>query len=560
MAVGGQASRRSKSFLRSAKEALAALHACVKWAEHQANQAAAQPPSSYYRTLYTKDAQLKAAEVLKLGTKAVKLGVEGAAEQLQRLLLSVCLRPVEETTAAAALAAAAAAVLNAAVVGPALLQRVAVDMAARPNSCIVLIKGLAEQQQLQEPLAAAAVAAATGADVENLIALAFAVPNLPAVQQAAVVKAAAAVQGDASAALAGTAVPLLQQLQGLPQLQQQLAAAAVAAVPGSEVEQLVALALAVPDLLAVMQAAVAKAAVAVQNGLAVAAKAVPLLQQLQALPELQQQLAAAAAVAGLFNTQVQPLVALALAVPDLPDLQQAAVAKAAAAVQADPTGLLAVRAAPLLQRLQALPQLQQQLAAAGVAALRVAGPMEHCSTAVLLLQSCKGYELRMPREQLLGAICRETSSGRASSWQMTELQQLLQATPVAEGARAAMLAAAAQGMFLSNSSAVLQSRQTDDSMLLLSQLLLGDAGLTRSYYSRFATAVAQRRENYSLLKQLLQTAGVRAALELPGVQQLVSCQVANLQRLAAVAPFSWHMPQASVPSYRQVSCHLQDTC
>lgn len=115
-----------------------------------------------------------------------------------------------------------------------------------------------------------------------------------------------------------------------------------------------------------------------------------------------------------------------------------------------------------------------------------------------------------------------------------------------------MLNSALKGMFASDSSASLLSRQTDESMLLLSQLLLADAGLTRSYYAQFATAVAQRRSRYSLLKQLLQTAAVQAALELPAVQQLVACQVANLRRMAAAAPFSWHMPQASVPGNPEV--------
>lgn len=55
----------------------------------------------------------------------------------------------------------------------------------------------------------------------------------------------------------------------------------------------------------------------------------------------------------------------------------------------------------------------------------------------------------------------------------------------------------------------------------------------------------------------LQTSAVQAALDRPEVQQLVACQVANLQRMAAVPAFSWHMPQAKMPGFPQVEAFLQ---
>jgi hypothetical protein len=91
-------------------------------------------------------------------------------------------------------------------------------------------------------------------------------------------------------------------------------------------------------------------------------------------------------------------------------------------------------------------------------------------------------------------------------------------------------------------------------MLLLSGMLLVDKQLWTTYYCYFAAAVAQRADSYSLLKQLLQSAEVQAVLSLPEVQQLVACQVANLERLSAVTPFSWNMPQAAFPSNKQVGC------
>lgn len=290
VAAGCKASRSSsRSFLQPAKEAAAALRECVTEAERLAQGATAQPSGGYYSSMSrTTDARLQIAHVLNLGTEAVELGVAGAAEQLQQLLVSVCQRPVQAAEVAAAMAAAAAG-LDAGAAGQSLLLRVTQDMPCLPVSCIALIKGL------------------TG------------------------------------------------------QLQQQLAEAAVAAAPAPAVDS---------------------------------------------------------------------LVALATAAPDLPDVQQAAVAKAAAAVQADATAALAVKAAPLLQQLQAIPQLQQQLAAAAAAVLCAAGPMQHCTTAVLLLQCCKGNELQLYHERLLSSICRELQSGQASTWQATELQQLLQATPL----------------------------------------------------------------------------------------------------------------------------------
>jgi hypothetical protein len=156
----------------------------------------------------------------------VTLNIQGAAEKVQQLLLEVCKRPVEQPPAAAALAAAAV-VLDAAAVSEVLTQRLTRDMASHPACCIALIKGLAAQQQLQQQLAAAAVAAAAAADVENLVSLALAVPELPAVQQSAVAKAAAALQQGPAADPTGGAAVQLQQPQGLTQPQQQQLVAGV---------------------------------------------------------------------------------------------------------------------------------------------------------------------------------------------------------------------------------------------------------------------------------------------------------------------------------------------
>jgi hypothetical protein len=85
-------------------------------------------------------------------------------------------------------------------------------------------------------------------------------------------------------------------------------------------------------------------------------------------------------------------------------------------------------------------------------------------------------------------------------------------------------------------------------------MLLEDQQLRAAYYDHFAAAVLQRGASYSLLKQLLQSAEVQAALSVPEVQQLVGLQVQDLERLSAVPAFSWNMPQAAFPSNKQVGC------
>jgi hypothetical protein len=118
-------------------------------------------------------------------------------------------------------------VLDAGAVGPPLQQLVAKEMQPQPSNCIALILGVKEQQELQQQLALAAVAAAPAAMVEQLTSLILAIPGLPAVQQAAAGKILSAVQEDGSASTAAQVAGLVSQLHSLPALQQQLASAAV---------------------------------------------------------------------------------------------------------------------------------------------------------------------------------------------------------------------------------------------------------------------------------------------------------------------------------------------
>lgn len=284
-------------------------------------------------------------------------------------------------------------------------------------------------------------------------------------------------------------------------------------------------------------------------------RCISLIRKMVSQPELQQLLASAAVEAAPV-TLVEHLISLAVALTGLPEVQQAAIAKAAAAVRADISAGTAEKVTSLLTQLQSLPALQEQLAFAAAAALCSAGPMQHCNSVAQLLQVCQGQQQVV--EQVVGSLCSAVCISMMP-WQVGGLMQLLQALEALPAARQAVLAAAMQGMFGCNNavsvgiSNMLLSNQTEDSLLQLSQLLLTQAELAEAYYGRFATAVMARRDTYPLLKKLLQTESVQSALGRPAVQQLVACQVANLQRKSAAPPFSWHMKEARLPSYPQVS-------
>lgn len=165
-----------------------------------------------------------------------------------------------------------------------------------------------------------------------------------------------------------------------------------------------------------------------------------------------------------------------------------------------------------------------------------------------LLQSSAVQESAAAREHLVAAAAAAIWH-RGGSWQVTDALQLSTALQGAAPLQQRVQAAIAEGLFTKRA---LLAAQTDASMSQLSHILLSNAQLRAAYYDHFAAAVAQRPKNYELLKQLLQSESLRAHLAMPEVQQLVECQVANLQRLGAVPPFTWNMPQASIPSYPQV--------
>jgi len=138
---------------------------------------------------------------------------------------------------------------------------------------------------------------------------------------------------------------------------------------------------------------------------------------------------------------------------------------------------------------------------------------------------------------------------RSSAWQVRDALPVLEALRDAPALQQRVQAAIAQRVFIHPGVLAVQSNA---SMLLLSELLLGNPQLRAAYCDHYAIAVGQQRDSYDLLKQLLASGAVKGALAMAEVQQLVALQIANLERLSAVPAFTWHMPEARLPSYSTV--------
>lgn len=275
------------------------------------------------------------------------------------------------------------------------------------------------------------------------------------------------------------------------------------------------------------------------------------IRELASQPQLQQQLATAALGAvRAEGAMASQLLALALAVPGLAEQQQQIVAAVAAGVQADTSAHTADCVSRQLSKFDSLPQLQHQLRAAVAAAVMAAGPVGHVTSCAAVLQAYgKDQQLQ---EQFVQGIAAALNSSSSSSWQAEAAVHLLPLLQDSLPLQKSLRAAIAGSIFTNRT---LLAAQTDSSLLQLSGMLLGDKQLRAAYYDHFAAAVLQHRaDSYSLLKQLLQSAEVQAALDVPEVQQLVVFQVHNLERLSAVPAFSWNMPQAAFPSNKQVGC------
>jgi hypothetical protein len=275
-----------------------------------------------------------------------------------------------------------------------------------------------------------------------------------------------------------------------------------------------------------------------------------LLQQLlqaDTARAMREQLVAAAADA-LRNRssvwQISDATPLVTALAAWPTQQQQLKAAVVDAMMTKPALLTSQTESSILQLSQLLLETAS-LQAAHYEQFAAAVVQRPSSTALLslLLQSASVVASAAAQEQLVTAAASAIRT-RLSTWQVLEEDRLLSALNSSTALRKRVESAIAEAVF---TRASLLTAQTDASMLRLSGMLLGNPQLRAAYYDHFAAAVSQRRDSYELLKQLLQSGPVTAALAAPEVQQLVACQIVNLQRLSAVPPFTWNMPQAVVP-------------
>ena len=523
----------SKAFRRVAKHVLAALEACVQMLERQQAQCTFQQPllagllGPYFQSDSVFGGLGAAASistsqgistVMQQSTQAVKQGVKGAAGVLLRLIALVANSPTGLSGDLPEQVAAAASVLPPAAVGPLLQQLVIHSVHVCSSGCVSLIMQLEGVPALQQLAASAVVAAAgTAADgVGLLLSLAVSAPGVPGLQQQVLQLLLLAMQNDASGAMAMRVAPLLQQVREMPQLRQPLANAAVSSLVAFGPEQrilsmLLILKSSQPQDMELQQRLVQVVCTALHSPGVVVYQAsfiAEVLPALQARPDLQQQLRCAAANSVCTNS-----------------------------------ALLSAQSDASMLALSQLLLQDAQLQSAHFEPFAVAAALRPTGLMALLLQSAAVAASAAAQEQLVTAVALAIGT-RQSTWQVSEEAQLLAALDSNPALRKQVEAAVADSLF---TQASLLSAQTEASMLLLSDMLLGSMQLRATHYGHFAAAVARRQDSYTLLKQLLQSEAVTAALGVPEVQQLVSCQVANLQRLSAVPVFTWHMPQAVVP-------------
>jgi hypothetical protein len=490
---------------------------------------------------------------------AARWGVNGGVTAFYRLVTLVTDQEGLSTTSIVQAIKQAMKILGLKALVPALQLLVQKSMGTHPGNCIELIKGAAQRPLLQEKLFRAAAAVTLNPD--HLTALVTAIPGLPELQEKMVGQMASHVEASRSPQLAVDTAAAMKRLGDMPLLQQQLAQAAVRAILAagpvqhfSSSRKLMDAMKEHPVLLQQLvegQVAAVIAAGPVQH-LDICCE---LMGACKGLPALQGQLGEATVSALIAAGPVQHLsicCRLLEAFQGLPTLQRHLGESAVAAVIAAGPVQHFNSCCMFMEVFEGLPMLQRQLGEATAAALIAAGPVQHLSSCCKWMDLCASQVVVL--QQMAGGVAAAVRSNRTAGLQAEKALQLLPLLTRQLPLYQAMQEAIAEGCLTSD--ACLTS-QTDNSMLLLSGMLLQAPQLTERYYNRFAAAAVLRPNNYLLLKQLLNSAPVKVSLGSPGVQQLVAAQVANLQRMSQVPAFSWHMPQARMPGYPQVRPNIR---
>ncbi len=258
------------------------------------------------------------------------------------------------------------------------------------------------------------------------------------------------------------------------------------------------------------------------------------------------------------------LLQLALAVPGHQELQRqlveavASAARAAGAAFKLPCGSIAA-----VKALAGSSGLQQLLAEALGEALVAKGAAGNFDTVVDLVLAVPHLpELQQKLVQALAADLRARSG--SPYYQLPSVMLLLPKLGPWPQFQQLLAPAVADHALLCLSAAAIGSHYSCSSLMTTVSefLLVGRPELAASHYSRFAEAclAAPETSSYKALTQLLDSGAVRGALALPGVQQLVAAQAANLERMSAEPEFSWCMPEADFPHIKEVGALRPAAC
>lgn len=464
------------------------------------------------------------------------------------------------------------------------------NRAALHNDAVRCIIYLHNLPQLQRLLASATADALTKLDpvgsAKACIRLTLALPGMPDIQEQ-LVKAVANSMHDSSSQLEPQlCIELVEKLQPsnalrvqqekqaelrdrLHRLRQHLATAAAALLQRRDytkatISQLFTLASAVeayPDLqhkiIMDVSAKWSAAAAAAESG--DMASWPRLIGMLSRHPQLQEPLvtAATAAIGRYGGARSGILINLICHIPRLPQQQNEVLKLATAGLKSLPVDSTQACFAHIPQ-LQQWPHLQQQLAETLVARMFstrvVLGSLSTCCKLCLALDSLPALQLKA-LDQMVAALQQRAGSGHTSLSLMSEILET-------DGGLYRALAPhpSVQQHLLEQ----LMLKVVDDTegfaaqplseLGLLFSFLLTCPSSPASNLDRFTQACLHRAGNLMLLKHLLAMTAMQQHLGLPVVQQLVRAYVKQLQvQMEPPKEHSWHMPQASVSGYPQVS-------
>jgi hypothetical protein len=208
--------------------------------------------------------------------------------------------------------------------------------------------------------------------------------------------------------------------------------------------------------------------------------------------------------------------------------------------------------------------------ASQAAEAKVPGAQEAAARLVHALAGSEGVGSQLVAEALVqaavapgGGAVAAALQGLVASRAGTHLQQcvtLLQAAGPHPALQVSIATALTDALLADGPSAKEAfARQPEEYLVQLSDVLLGSAELRSGpgeVYRRFAEVCVQREHSGALLKALLQSPAVQLCKGLGAVQRLARARLSQVQGSGAGGggrrPFSWCMPEASIPGCAEV--------